>query len=144
MKSLLFFSIIFLFAFTSFSQTTDAAKTEEVFGIVEVQPNPQGGMQGFFNYIVKNLKYPEDAMEQGIEGKVFVVFVIEESGKIQDESIEIHKGVYPSLDQEAIRLMKESPDWEPGRTSKDGTAVKVRMILPITFKLDSKTKKKKK
>ncbi len=98
---------------------------------LEVQPEPDGGMPGFYAYIGENLKYPASAKEMGLEGKVFLVFVIDTDGSISE--VEVIKGVSPDIDREALRVVENAPNWKPGRQS--GQPVKVRMRLPITFKL---------
>ena len=76
-----------------------------------------------------NLKYPEDAKKNGVGGKVYMSFVVEKDGSLTD--IKVIKGVSPELDAEAVRLIKESPKWQPG--SAAGTPCRVRYIFPINF-----------
>ena len=106
-------------------------KAEEIFTIVEDQPTPEGGMQAFYQYVQKNLKYPAQARRMGIEGKVFVQFVVDKDGSITD--VKAVKGIGAGCDEEAVRVLQGSPKWKPGK--QRGRPVKVRMILPITFKL---------
>ncbi len=89
-------------------------------------------MPAFYRHIGDNIRYPSEARQAGIEGKVFVQFVVDEYGEITQT--EILKGIGEACDQEALRVLQESPEWLPGTT--DGQAVNVRMVLPITFKLD--------
>jgi periplasmic protein TonB len=105
---------------------------EEIFAIVEHQPQFPGGMGAFYRYIIDNLRYPSEAKQEGREGRVYVQYVIDTTGAIMPESVVVRKGVHEALDQEAVRLLKESPKWIPGR-NEEGKAVKVRMILPITL-----------
>jgi protein TonB len=98
---------------------------------VDNTPEPLGGMPAFFEYVAKNLKYPSDAREAGIEGKVFVQFVVDTDGKIT--TVQAVRGIGYGCDEEAVRVISGSDKWKPGM--KDGKVVKVRMILPITFKL---------
>ena len=109
---------------------------DDVFTIVEEQPIPVGGFLEFYKYINNNIKYPEAAKAQGIEGKVFVQFVIDENGELT--SVRPMKGIGAGCDQEAVRVLKESKAWIPGR--QDGHEVKVKMILPINFSLNPKPK----
>jgi protein TonB len=88
-------------------------------------------MGEFYQYIQNNLTYPEDAKAQGIEGKVYVQFVVAKSGKLMD--VKAVKGIGGGCDEEAVRVVKESKPWNPG--SQRGIKVNVRMIMPITFKL---------
>ena len=104
---------------------------ELIFLKVEQQPVPVEGMGEFYQYIQNNLTYPEDAKAQGIEGKVYVQFVVAKSGKLMD--VKAVKGIGGGCDEEAVRVVKESKPWNPG--SQRGIKVNVRMIMPITFKL---------
>ncbi|MCC5922051.1 MAG: energy transducer TonB [Cyclobacteriaceae bacterium] len=104
---------------------------DEIFQVVEQQPEPEGGMQAFYQYVQKNMKYPSQARRMGIEGKVFVQFVVNTDGTIQD--VEAIKGIGGGCDEEAIRVLKAAPAWKPGK--QRGKAVRVRMVIPITFKL---------
>ncbi len=85
-------------------------------------------------YIVKNVKYPEIAAKNGIQGKVYVSFVVEENGVVS--TVKIEHGVDPILDKEAIRVVESMPKWTPGY--QRGQAVRVKIILPVAFKLDDK------
>lgn len=91
-------------------------------------------------YIPANLKYPEEAKKNGITGKVFVEFLVDEKGKVRDAKIK--QSVNPLLDDEALRVISSMPDWNPGRNDKD-KPVKVVMVLPIMFKLDDSKGEKK-
>lgn len=104
---------------------------EDVFDVVEEAPEPQGGMDGWIEYLVSNLTYPTQARQEGIEGTVLIAFVVNEDGSISDPYIE--KGIGAGCDAEALRVIKEAPNWTPGK--KKGKNVKVRMRLPINFKL---------
>lgn len=106
-------------------------EAEEIFTIVEDQPAPKGGMQAFYQYVAKKLKYPAQARRMGIEGKVFVQFVVDKDGTITD--VKAVKGIGAGCDAEAVRVIGGAPKWKPGK--QRGRPVKVRMILPITFKL---------
>jgi protein TonB len=114
-----------------FSEEPEEEVAEEVFTIVEDQPEPIGGMQAFYQYVQKNLKYPAQARRMGIEGKVFVQFVVDKDGSITE--VQSVKGIGAGCDEEAVRVLKGAPKWKPGK--QRGRSVKVRMILPITFKL---------
>lgn len=114
-----------------FEEAAEEEIADEIFTIVENQPVPTGGQTGFNRYIQKNLKYPKQAHRMGVEGKVFVQFVVEKNGSITD--VKVIRGIGAGCDEEAIRVIKKSPKWTPGK--QRGKAVKVRMVLPITFKL---------
>ena len=106
-------------------------KADEIFDVVETQPNPPGGMAGWNQYLSKNLKYPTQARRMGIEGTVIVVFVINTDGSIQD--VEVLRGIGGGCDEEAVKVVQEAPKWEPGK--QRGRPVRTRMRLPIRFKL---------
>ena len=108
-------------------------EADEVFDITEVQPEPPGGMEGWTNYLLKNLKYPEEARKMGVEGTVIVMFVINSDGTIRDA--EILRGIGAGADQEAIRVVLESPNWTPAY--QRGRAVASRMRLPVRFSLSN-------
>jgi protein TonB len=106
-------------------------KADEIFDVVETQPNPPGGMSGWNQYLSKNLKYPTQARRMGIEGTVIVVFVVNTDGSIQD--VDVLRGIGGGCDEEAIRVVSAAPKWEPGK--QRGRPVRTRMRLPIRFKL---------
>ena len=105
--------------------------SNEVFTEVENPPAPADGMLAYYQYIQDNLTYPQEAKDQGIEGKVFVQFIVAPDGKLTE--VEAVKGIGGGCDEEAIRVVMESLPWIPGL--QNGKKVNVRMILPITFKL---------
>lgn len=134
MKLVVFLLFMLTVVIDGYSQIEN---NSEKFERVKISPEFPGGMSGFYGtYIIKNLRYPGDAVKADIQGKVMVQFVIEETGEIRDNSVKVVESVHPSLDSEAIRLIKGSPRWKPGRVSKRGEAKKVRMILPIDFRLN--------
>ena len=100
-------------------------------GIIEEQPAPVGGMPAFKQFLKKNLKYPNQARRMGIEGKVFVQFIVDRDGSLND--IKVLKGIGAGCDEEAVRVLKKHPKWSPGK--QRGRPVKVRMVIPIFFKL---------
>jgi TonB family protein len=104
---------------------------KSIFDVTEVQPIPPGGMEGWNKYLQDNLTYPAQAKSMGIEGTVIVVFVINSDGSISNP--EILRGIGGGADEEAIRVVKNSPDWSPAK-QKD-QVVNSRMRLPIRFKL---------
>ena len=108
-------------------------KEEEtkVFDVVEQMPQFPGGPQALFEYLSKNIKYPVVAEENGIQGRVIVTFVVERDGSITD--VKVAKSVDPSLDKEAMRVVKSMPNWIPGK--QNGSAVRVKYTVPVTFKL---------
>jgi protein TonB len=114
-----------------FEEAPEEEEAEEIFTIVEDQPTPSGGMAAFYQYVQKNLKYPAQARRMGIEGKVFVQFVVGKDGTLTE--VKAVKGIGAGCDEEATRVIEGAPKWNPGK--QRGRPVKVRMILPITFKL---------
>ncbi|UII25842.1 TonB family protein [Fulvivirga maritima] len=114
------------------------SRNKEIFMIVEEPAMPIGGFQSFYDYIRSNLNYPSEAMRLGIEGKVMIQFVVDKTGDLTE--IEVVKGIGVGCDEEAIRLIKNSPHWYP--PYQRGTAVKQRIILPITFNPDTNSPKK--
>jgi TonB family protein len=106
-------------------------KEKEVFIIVEQMPEFKGGIEALKAYVASTLKYPAIALENGIGGKVHVQFVVSKTGKVTD--VKIAKGVDPSLDKEAIRIVDSMPDWIPG--TQRGMAVDVSFTIPINFSL---------
>ena len=114
-----------------FEEAPEEEVADEIFTVVEDQPTPAGGMQAFYEYVQKNLKYPAQARRMGIEGRVFVQFVVDADGAITD--VQAVKGIGAGCDEEAVRVLQGSPKWNPGK--QRGRAVRVRMVLPITFQL---------
>ncbi len=103
----------------------------KVFAAVEQMPQFPGGESALMQYISKNIKYPPVAMENGIQGRVVVQFVVTKTGKIGE--VKIARGKDPDLDKEAMRVVKSLPDFIPGKMN--GQAVNVWYTLPVTFKL---------
>lgn len=115
-----------------FSDEEEEVEEEEIFVIVENMPGFGGGDSNKFReYIANNLKFPEIAAENGIQGKVFVAFVVEPSGNISN--VRVVRGVDPSLDKEAVRVVQSSPKWTPG--TQRGKPVRVAFTFPISFVL---------
>ena len=108
-------------------------KEEEnkVFDVVEQMPSYPGGMGALMQYLSSNIKYPVIAEENGIQGRVICTFVVERDGSITD--VRIAKSVDPSLDKEAMRVVSSMPKWIPGK--QNGSAVRVKYTLPVTFRL---------
>ncbi len=106
---------------------------EEVFMVVEKMPEFPGGNAELMKFFTTNLKYPIEAQQQGVQGRVIVQFVVGKEGKLRD--FEIKKGVSPDLDAEAIRVCQAMPNWKPG--TQRGEAVSVKYTVPISFRLES-------
>ena len=108
-------------------------KEEEIFQVVEQQPEFPGGMQALMEYLRKNMRYPTICQEQGIQGRVIVQFVVNSDGSIVDP--QVVKPVNPYLDKEALRVVSTMPKWTPGE--QRGKKVRVRFTLPVTFRLSN-------
>lgn len=108
-------------------------KEEEIFQVVEKQPEFPGGMAELMKYLQKNIKYPTVCQEQGIQGRVIVQFVVNSDGSIVDP--QVVKPVNPYLDKEALRVVRTMPKWSPGE--QRGKKVRVRFTLPVTFRLSN-------
>jgi protein TonB len=116
--------------------TTDSISQnfgDEIFLSVETASIPVGGYEEFYHCIGTNLRYPKEAREKNITGKVIIEFVIEKDGSISRKNIEILKSPHQSLSEEAIRLIRMAPKWIPGK--KMGVPVRTKKALPITFRL---------
>jgi periplasmic protein TonB len=115
-----------------FAEEEEEVNEAEVFFVVEDMPTFQGQSSDAFRvYIQRNLKYPIIAQENGVSGRVFVQFDINASGAI--ENVIVVRGVDPSLDKEAKRVVRSSPKWTPGK--QRGRPVRVRFTFPIVFQL---------
>ena len=104
---------------------------QDVFDVVEEMPQYPGGMQAMLSFLQENITYPKDAQEKKISGRVLVTFVVEKDGSISN--VETVKSVFPSLDEEAVRIVKGMPNWKPGK--QNGKVVRVKYTLPISFSL---------
>lgn len=104
---------------------------EKIFEVVEVPPSFPGGDAELMKYLSSNIKYPVVAQENNIQGKVTVQFVVGRDGSIQD--VQVVRGVDPSLDKEAKRVVQSMPKWIPGK--QGGTAVKCKFYVPVSFRL---------
>lgn len=104
---------------------------EEIYQIVQEMPSPVGGLEAFYAYLNKNLKYPPQAARMSIQGRVFLNFVVERDGSITD--IVVTKGIGAGCDEESIRVMSNAPNWNPGK--QRGVPVRVRYSFPFVFQL---------
>lgn len=109
-----------------------AKKDNRVFTFVEVSAEPVDGLEGFYKWVGHNLRYPAQSRRMGLEGKVFVKFVIEPTGDITN--VAVVKGINGECDEEAVRVISMAPKWKPGMQS--GSPVRQAYTLPITFRLD--------
>ena len=105
---------------------------EVVFMVVESMPEFPGGQQALFKYLAENVKYPVIAQENGIQGRVICQFVVNKDGSIVDV-VAVRSSGEPSLDKEAIRVIKSMPKWKPGK--QRGKPVRVKYTVPVNFRL---------
>ena len=98
---------------------------------VEQMPQFPGGQVALMKYLSENIHYPVVAQENGVQGRVVVAFVVERDGSISD--VHVARGVDPSLDKEAVRVVKSMPKWQPGK--QNGSAVRVKFNVPVAFRL---------
>ena len=116
--------------------TANAQKTvvsqskQNVYDVVEQMPEFPGGMPAMIEFLQTNLKYPSDAKKQNVGGRVLFMFVVETDGTISN--VRVAKNVFPSLDAEAVRVVKAMPKWNPGK--EKGKPVRVNFSLPIVYK----------
>ena len=113
-----------------FEEQVEEEVVEEVFTLVEEFPSFKGGDIEFIKFIQKNLIYPEKARRMGLEGRVFVQFVVEKDGSLTN--VNVLKGIRGGCNEEAMRVMQNSPNWLSGK--QRGRSVRVQMVVPITFK----------
>ena len=109
----------------------DDVVEQEIFKIVEEMPSFPGGEQKLMEFVGKNIKYPQIARETGIQGRVFVNFVVEPDGSVSNVSV--LRGIGGGCDEEAMRVVKSMPKWKPGK--QRGKAVRVQYMLPVNFRL---------
>ena len=113
-------------------KTNDPSAAQgEIFQVVEEQPMYPGGMEELMKFLQTNIRYPKEAQERGLQGRVIVQFVVNKDGSICDEKVV--RSVDPQLDAEALRVVRSMPNWTPGK--QRGEAVRVRFTLPVTFRL---------
>jgi protein TonB len=106
--------------------------TDEPFLFVEESAAPEGGMSAFYDYLRKNLRYPNPARRMGIDGTVYLTFIVERDGSLTD--VTVQKGIGAGCDEEAIRVLEKAPNWKPGK--QRGKKVRQRMQMPIRFTLN--------
>lgn len=130
-----------LFKAHPYSQLNDTLLPPEesvyppIYNVIDEMPEFPGGMDKLLQFINDNMKYPTQAQTEGIQGKVAVQFIVDENGYIIEPNVV--KSVEPSLDKEALRIIKMLPQWKPGTLK--GKAVKVKYTVPVVFRLDKIT-----
>jgi len=114
----------------------ELAKTDHeknVFAVVENSASFRGGIDAFKTFLKENLKYPKEAFKKNIKGIVYLEFIVEKDGSLSD--IKVAKGIGSGCDEEAIRVLENSPKWSPG--TQRGVTVRQKLIQPISFRLDN-------
>ena len=112
-------------------KTVVSQSNQNVYDQVEQMPEFPGGMSAMIDFLQTNLKYPEDAIKQKVGGRVMVMFVVETDGSLSN--VRVARKVFPSLDAEAVRVVKAMPKWKPGK-EKD-RPVRVNFTLPVVFNI---------
>jgi len=100
---------------------------------IDVQPEPVGGAAAWSKFLQKNLRYPGEAIDKGISGKVYVSFIVEKNGSLS--SFAVVRGAGYGMDEEAMRVLKKAPAWKPGM--QNGQPVRVKYVLPLNFVLSN-------
>ena len=119
---------VFCLSTVSAQKTVVSKKNQKVFDVVEQMPEFPGGMEALFKYMAENMKYPEDAKKQQVEGRVLVQFIVETDGSVSNT--EVLMRVFPSLDAEAVRVISGMPKWIPGK--QNGKVVRVEYTIPVS------------
>ena len=109
----------------------ESAEEAQIFMVVESMPEYPGGEAALYKYLAENIKYPQMAKESGIQGRVFVTFVVERNGSVTD--VRVLRGIGGGCDEEAIRVVQSMPQWTPGK--QRGKSVRVQYNLPVKFTL---------
>ena len=117
------------------AQENKTSPDKDVYTKVENQPTYPGGDEARIEFMIKNIKYPEQAKKNGVQGKVFVTFIVEKDGSLSN--VKVMRGIGAGCDEEAVRVIKLMPKWTPGL--EKGKPVKVQFVLPIQFTLGEKT-----
>lgn len=136
MKKVLFVLALLLSAHTAMhaqsnQRTERNASDEKIFDVVEQPPSFPGGQAALMSYLSKNVKYPEEALKDNVQGRVIVGFIVEKDGSVSNAKI--IRGVDSALDKEAIRIVMSMPKWTPGR--QNGRNVRTKYNVPVNFKL---------
>lgn len=114
-------------------QTIEVPVDSSLYDLKEVETMPEfpGGMEAMYRFLAQNTRYPGDAMEKNVQGKVWIEFTVGTNGTLQN--IIVKRGLHPSLDAEALRVMGTMPPWRPG--TLDGRPVRCRFAMPISWKM---------
>jgi len=124
--------VFVLFSFVAFAQDT---KDNQVYDFVQRMPEFPGGQDSLNSYLIQNLVYPDSAQKNGIQGKVFIGFIVETDGTISNVKIVGNKTYGYGLEEEGLRVINMMPNWTPG--TQNGKPVRVKFTLPINFKIQN-------
>jgi protein TonB len=105
---------------------------DEIYNVVDESAQPVGGFTAFYEHLSKIMVYPEQARKTGIEGKVFVEFVVQKDGRLTD--FKVLKGIGAGCDAEALKVIAQVGNWTPGKMN--GIPVAQKLVMPVTFKLN--------
>lgn len=119
-------------------KSTHQGDSSKIYTLAEHVPEFPGGVNNFYKFLATNIHYPKDARAQNKQGRVIVVFIVEKDGSLS--GIKVIRGVFPSIDAEAVRVLKLSPKWEPGILN--GRAIRVQYTVPLNFSLQAPANKK--
>jgi periplasmic protein TonB len=128
LPALLFMALCLIISKSTFAQ--QAQKDTTVYTVVEIKPQYPGGDDALMKYLAINISYPQVAKDKGIQGTVYVSFIVEKDGSITN--IKILRSLGGGCDEEVIRVVKAMPVWEPGKQA--GKPVRVQFLLPVKFK----------
>ena len=136
MKNFIFSLVLLALPLGLFAQSTakvqqDTVKEEMIYDMPEIMPEFPGGADALDEFLKTNLKYPPAAKDKGIQGKVYVQFVVEKDGSVTN--VTVRRSAHALLDAEAVRVVKLMPNWKPG--TMRGKRVRVRYTLPVSFML---------
>jgi len=112
-------------------EVIEVEESKPVFTIVEEMPSFPGGEDARNKFLAENIKYPQQASENGIQGTVYVSFVVDSKGNVTD--VKVLRGIGGGCDEEAIRVVRSMPQWHPGK--QNGKQVRVLFNMPIYFRL---------
>ena len=127
---LLLATLFFFCATTVFAQNANE-DTNKAYEVVDEMPSFTGGQNALMQFLANNVKYPTVAFENGVQGRVLVGFIVDRDGSLSN--VKVERSVDPSLDKEAVRVVKAMPKWQPGK--QKGSAIRVKFTVPIVFRM---------
>ena len=130
-KIIMLLATLFLFCGTTVFAQDANEDTSKVYEVVDEMPSFTGGQNALMQFLANNVKYPTVAFENGVQGRVLVGFIVERDGSLSN--VKVERSVDPSLDKEAVRVVKAMPKWQPGK--QKGSAIRVKFTVPIVFRM---------